>query len=252
MHLLLETVLPAALVLATGVVGLQDVGGPSCSSPNSACSYSYTSSSGGTMLVEGFCSPITGMCADNGALCSTDSQCYNTCGDNGICGGPGALCDTSQPFIHNQNAQACETFTSVCPLDGEGDSATCIPLTGVSLPATISSLPRRRRQVMLERLEDMPQDVRSLLLCKMWGTDYTSCPISGGAGGFECVNTRTLELCGGCSLESGAVDCSSMPGVEEVACIAGRCFISSCDFGAGYGLSPDMTECWKDGKPPSR
>lgn len=58
----------------------------------------------------------------------------------------------------------------------------------------------------------------------------TACPIPNG--GFECIDTsKDLEACGGCPLidepEAG-VDCSSLPGVNEVACIRGECVVESC------------------------
>lgn len=49
----------------------------------------YVNDNGNTVTVNGNCSPSTSRCADNGATCSSDSQCYNFCGNDGVCGGRG-------------------------------------------------------------------------------------------------------------------------------------------------------------------
>lgn len=65
------------------------------------------------------------------------------------------------------------------------------------------------------------------------------------AVGFECVDfTADLRSCGGCSsLDPIEHDCTTIPHVEGVACVAGECQISSCQPGyslesGGHGCSP--------------
>ncbi|KAG2154566.1 hypothetical protein DEU56DRAFT_847723 [Suillus clintonianus] len=66
------------------------------------------------------------------------------------------------------------------------------------------------------------------------------------AVGFECVDfTADLRSCGGCSsLDPTEHDCTKIPHVQGVACVAGECQISSCQPGyslqaaGGYGCSP--------------
>jgi hypothetical protein len=61
--------------------------------------------------------------------------------------------------------------------------------------------------------------------------------------GFECVDfTADLRSCGGCSsLDPIEHDCTKIPHVEGVACVAGECQISSCQ--PGYSLESDGHAC---------
>lgn len=61
--------------------------------------------------------------------------------------------------------------------------------------------------------------------------------------GFECVDfTADLRSCGGCSsLDPIEHDCTKIPHVQGVACIAGECQISSCQ--PGYSLESDGRGC---------
>lgn len=63
------------------------------------------------------------------------------------------------------------------------------------------------------------------------------------AVGFECVDfTADLRSCGGCSsLDPIEHDCTTIPHVESVACIAGECQISTCQ--PGYALESDGHAC---------
>jgi len=82
---------------------------------------------------------------------------------------------------------------------------------------------------------------------------YTACGVLGYsrfAEAYECVNARDdLESCGGCSipLHRGSplgVDCTSLPGVADVSCMSGSCYIHKCM--PGYQLSVDNSECMDD------
>ncbi|GAA5903789.1 uncharacterized protein JCM6883_001986 [Sporobolomyces salmoneus] len=58
-----------------------------------------------------------------------------------------------------------------------------------------------------------------------------ACPIMGQLHGFECVHIKTdLEQCGDCAV-LGGVDCSSLPGVADVACVNGFCRVEGCTSG---------------------
>ncbi|GAA5887770.1 hypothetical protein JCM6882_000747 [Rhodosporidiobolus microsporus] len=55
-----------------------------------------------------------------------------------------------------------------------------------------------------------------------------ACPV-GSNGSWECVDvTNELESCGGCPGEPSSVNCLSISGVENVACVESQCMISSC------------------------
>lgn len=57
---------------------------------------------------------------------------------------------------------------------------------------------------------------------------HTACDLKGSVLGFECIDTQSnLEQCGACST-SGGVDCTSLPGVDAVGCVAGVCEIWAC------------------------
>lgn len=52
----------------------------------------------------------------------------------------------------------------------------------------------------------------------------------------ECLNIQTnLESCGGCIGEGNGVDCSTLAGVNAIACVGGSCLASSCL--RGYSLN---------------
>lgn len=63
------------------------------------------------------------------------------------------------------------------------------------------------------------------------------------AVGFECVDfTADLRSCGGCSsLNPIEHDCTKIPHVESVACVAGECQISSCQ--SGYSVESGGNAC---------
>lgn len=54
------------------------------------------------------------------------------------------------------------------------------------------------------------------------------CPLP-SAKGFECLDTSSnLEACGACPFQPGSDDCTAIPGVQAVQCVAGRCQVESC------------------------
>ncbi|KAH9974985.1 hypothetical protein BGW80DRAFT_1444587 [Lactifluus volemus] len=79
-------------------------------------------------------------------------------------------------------------------------------------------------------------------ICAEMGPEWTACGVFGsGDRAWECVNTaRDLESCGGCMLPLTPYtpigeDCSSLPGVADVACIAGQCVVQRCLLGYAGG-----------------
>lgn len=84
-------------------------------------------------------------------------------------------------------------------------------------------------------------------LPKRCPTGQRACAISTApslANVFDCIDTTSdIESCGGCAYpargEVAGQDCTSLPFVDVVECVAGGCLISSCQ--RGYALSSNGT-----------
>ncbi|KAF9030086.1 hypothetical protein BDZ89DRAFT_1132563 [Hymenopellis radicata] len=80
---------------------------------------------------------------------------------------------------------------------------------------------------------------------------WTACGVfGGGPRDWECVDTRNdLESCGGCAMDllnsaNGhglGVDCTTLPGVADVSCVAGGCAVHKCL--PGYKISRSGQHC---------
>ncbi|KAF9786666.1 hypothetical protein BJ322DRAFT_664639 [Thelephora terrestris] len=81
---------------------------------------------------------------------------------------------------------------------------------------------------------------------------YTACGVLWSSkinkvAAYECVDAKNdLESCGGCSipLHRGSplgTDCTSLPGVADVSCMNGSCYVHRCM--PGYQLSTDNSMC---------
>ncbi|KAI9439301.1 hypothetical protein H4582DRAFT_2076004 [Lactarius indigo] len=84
--------------------------------------------------------------------------------------------------------------------------------------------------------------------CSQMGHGWAACGVfGGGARAWECVDTaHDLESCGGCVLPLMPYspighDCTTLPGVADVACLSGECIVQRCL--PGYILSHDGTSC---------
>ncbi|KAH9974984.1 hypothetical protein BGW80DRAFT_1487986, partial [Lactifluus volemus] len=85
-------------------------------------------------------------------------------------------------------------------------------------------------------------------VCAEMGPEWAACGVfGGGARAWECIDTaNNLESCGGCALPLTPFtpigqDCSSLPGVADVACIMGECAVGRCL--PGYVPAHDGTHC---------
>lgn len=77
----------------------------------------------------------------------------------------------------------------------------------------------------------VPKRRSSIMTCSA-GAEL--CPVPSFKG-FECVDTSAnLEACGACPFQPGSVDCTTLPGVQTVQCVAGQCQVESCS--PGYVL----------------
>ncbi|KAE9396459.1 hypothetical protein BT96DRAFT_111382 [Gymnopus androsaceus JB14] len=83
-------------------------------------------------------------------------------------------------------------------------------------------------------------------------TGWEACGIvGGGPRDWECIDTQNdLESCGGCPIDvmsslTGAnglgVDCTTIPGVSDVSCIAGTCSVNKCM--PGFKISRSGQHC---------
>ncbi|KAN0118847.1 hypothetical protein V8E52_004619 [Russula decolorans] len=84
--------------------------------------------------------------------------------------------------------------------------------------------------------------------CSEKGPGWAACGVyGGGPRAWECVNTaRDLESCGGCAIPLTPYspigkDCSTLPGVADVACLYGECAVYRCL--AGYKPAHDGHSC---------
>ncbi|KAM0754392.1 hypothetical protein T439DRAFT_112788 [Meredithblackwellia eburnea MCA 4105] len=105
---------------------------------------------------------------------------------------------------------------------------------------------KSRRELVFDH-KVQKQDFRGSRACVgKWGEGFTACPVATEEGvmAFECVNLKTdVKRCGGCAAETGARDCSSIPGVNDVECAAGTCVVNSCNQDLGFTLSANGHEC---------
>ncbi|EJU06065.1 hypothetical protein DACRYDRAFT_19383 [Dacryopinax primogenitus] len=107
----------------------------------------------------------------------------------------------------------------------------------------------------LERALDLSK--RDLILadsrCPM---QHTACGVVSAwtRQGWECIDTQMdLESCGGCvtplmgEIATG-IDCTSLEGVEDVACVSGFCTVYSCR--DGFTVAADGQTCVVTAKKP--
>ncbi|GAA5821077.1 hypothetical protein JCM11251_001951 [Rhodosporidiobolus azoricus] len=167
--------------------------------------------------VEDTCGAQGAFCQDFSAgadVSNTDAQnaaIFNQYCASGYCNYIQAVCDTykdigedcsSDPeFACGPNAE-CNTDTQLC-------QALAAPSGGA----------RARRNLHRKRN-----------LCP---ASHEACSVP-GVKGFECIDTTSnLEQCGACA-SAGGVDCTALPGVESVGCVAGVCEIWACAEGFSW------------------
>ncbi|CAE6513448.1 unnamed protein product [Rhizoctonia solani] len=68
---------------------------------------------------------------------------------------------------------------------------------------------------------------------------HTMCEVQSGRGGWECIDTKTaLDACGSCTN-----DCSAIPYVGDVKCVAGKCQVASCRGGFSLEYTNGVPSC---------
>ncbi|GAA5828391.1 hypothetical protein JCM11251_006224 [Rhodosporidiobolus azoricus] len=164
------------------------------------------------------------------------------------CGGIGAFCQDytqgdptltpaeNQPIFNqfcasgycNAGTGACDTQEGLngdCSDDPEFGCATGLYCREPDFTCQVLAAPsggaRQRRNLASHKRSLCP-------------ASHSACSVPGSSKGFECIDTSSnIEQCGACAT-SGGVDCSSLPGVEAVGCVAGVCEIWSCADGHLY------------------
>ncbi|GAA6041805.1 hypothetical protein JCM8097_007169 [Rhodosporidiobolus ruineniae] len=195
-------------------------------------------------------------CASTDTLCSGFLYClssdFTTTTDN-TCGAVGAFCQDyaaadpsltvaeAQPIFNqfcstgycNSQLGNCQAITAVgaaCTSDPDfecGANAFC-NTAGVCQANAVPSGRARARRNELHRRNLCP-------------ASHSACAVQGGSG-FECIDTTSnLEQCGACASQGG-VDCTQLPGVSSVGCVAGVCEIWSCESGFEWNASTNACE----------
>ncbi|KAK4704694.1 DNA methyltransferase 1-associated protein 1, partial [Phenoliferia sp. Uapishka_3] len=136
---------------------------------------------------------------------------------SGTCGGIGSWCMDS-----------CSEGNFLCA------SGSCLGQTGqcVAAAATPTGSMRARTRRTTELVSRGSQ-------CPL---SHTTCALAGSVLGFECIDTQSnLEQCGGCAAAGGS-DCTALPGVDAVGCVAGLCEIWACAEGFSWSASSAACE----------
>ncbi|KAH9829893.1 uncharacterized protein C8Q71DRAFT_862985 [Rhodofomes roseus] len=169
-----------------------------------------------------------------------------SCGDSISCGW-----NCEPPYV--KEGDQC-----VCPAPWKECNGVC-----GSYPKGCGSSTPWKRDILANHARVSTGVVRTLADAQATcGRDETVCGVYGGSSrAYECLNVNTtLESCGGCTVPSpflsisrsgsvsapgvglasaSGVDCSSLPGVSRVSCVAGRCAVSSCSAGWVANTSGD-------------
>ncbi|GAA5901879.1 hypothetical protein JCM6882_008698 [Rhodosporidiobolus microsporus] len=184
-----------------------------CSGTDSNClGYLYCLSGDYSTTPEDTCGAIGAFCQDYAAVSdptdTTGNQpIFNQFCSSGYCNAGTASCDTYVPLGGDCTIDQLFGCGPLARCDTSGAIPTCVALPVASGGA------RARRNLHAKRN-----------LCP---ASHEACSVP-GAKGFECIDvTSNLEQCGACA-SAGGVDCTALPGVESVGCVAGTCEIWSC------------------------
>ncbi|BGP38399.1 hypothetical protein JCM10450v2_002344 [Rhodotorula kratochvilovae] len=219
---------------------------------------------------------VNGQCSGRLAeACGADTEClgFLYCTDPeinlvGTCGGDGVFCtDPSAGIEDGTAAENYDTFnqycvSGYCSVNAGGICTNHVTLVGVdcsfdpefactvdtftgaaltcdptSLTCQLAPQPTGARARARRAAANGGEALFKRRACPL---SHTACSIE-GAKGFECIDTQSnLEQCGACATEGG-VDCTTLPGVESVGCVAGTCEIWSC--ADGYNWDAATSTC---------
>jgi len=197
--------------------------GDTCDGDDSDClGYLYCTDANGDPTAANTCGGLGAYCQDPnevGLSGAAQQALFNTNCASTYCSPVTAECTAKTPVGGDCSLDpnySCEA--GVCVTNSDG-TQTC-QITGASQAA------RARRNVRRGNLCPAP---------------YDSCSLPGSKRGFECIDTASnLEQCGACALDGG-VDCTAIPGVDAVGCVAGKCEIWAC--AEGYAFDASSSTC---------
>ncbi|GAA5834090.1 hypothetical protein JCM11251_003615 [Rhodosporidiobolus azoricus] len=197
-----------------------------CGELDSNCAgFLYCLSSDFTPTPSRTCGAVGAFCQDPtvGSVDFTPAEnqlLYNQFCSTGYCNAGTANCD-----VRALLGEDCSTDPTFRCADG----LTCDPTSFLCIAAPVPSGGARQRR---------NHEFGKRSLCP---AAHTACKVSGRASGFECVDVMSsLEQCGGCA-SSGGVDCTALPGVASVGCVAGTCEIWAC--AEGYKWDTTTQSC---------
>lgn len=164
--------------------------------------------------------------------------------------------------VISQDIDSVECVAGYTP----NSSGLCVPITCTDpfIKCGDQCINKNEKQCVSGVPQPKSHTRRQLGVCP---SGMSKCPVAGM--GWECVNTRTdIEACeflpnqlyntihdlnpgGGCSFSHDGQmamegsDCTSLPNVNEVGCIQGKCHIKSCQRGYELALNVhgNATEC---------
>ncbi|GAA5931783.1 hypothetical protein JCM1841_006738 [Sporobolomyces salmonicolor] len=163
-----------------------------------------------------------------------------SCPDNAqaICGGAGVCacaCDSNYYATADGGCAPFADCLSPNVYTSEGTYSICTCAAGYrdngngGCGLAPSARARSRRSVKLPGQEAFfPQSSESRAKAAMSCPDgETACPLT--SGGFECIDTTSLDSCGGCvGAGFAGENCLAIPGALAVACRDSRCHVGSC------------------------
>jgi len=171
------------------------------------------------------CSATSAASVSNGQGCTSNAMCLS-----GLCSTTGTTAWTCVAAASQAALNRRRTFRSTTLIRRAQAAGIAIP--GHPIRRTTPSRPRTLDALC----------ARGRTACAL-GTSLDP------ADGYDCVDTTASETCGGCAhganladpYAPAGVDCSALPGVDQVECAGGRCRIISCQ--AGLIRDPDDTRC---------
>ncbi|GAA5820376.1 hypothetical protein JCM10212_002726 [Sporobolomyces blumeae] len=189
---------------------------PNCSGFLYCMSGDYSVTAANTCGAEGaFCQDVT-----QGSNSFTDAQneaIFNQFCASGYCNYGTGNCDVHATTV---GADCSSDPEFACTQTSTGQALTC---DQTSFTCQLAAVPSGRARAR-----------RNLARRNLCPASHEACAIEGSSG-FECIDTSSnLEQCGGCATSGAGVDCTALPNVDAVGCVAGVCEIWSCAEGASW------------------
>ncbi|KAF8681526.1 Si dkey-21a6.5 [Rhizoctonia solani] len=138
--------------------------------------------------------------------------------------GQGKVLVTSEPG--SKSSQQCHAY-------GLGDPA---PIPGACVDSSVTE----NQAVCPATTGPVPTGLRKRTVPRGCSNRrHTMCEVKSGRGGWECLDTETtLDACGSCDN-----DCSAIPYVGDVKCVAGKCQVATCLKGFNVQYVDETPSC---------